>query len=121
MRKLSVSLGSLTPSGTFSTKFILESSFQFRAGNVLLKSTLKMACAQKIDLIGSKYGVCCTSYQSLEKFGACWEECAMSENWFFRRFPIQTLYFCVIVDLWELACISQNFDNLYIKFHILTI
>ena len=46
LRKLSVSLGSLAPSGTSSTKFILKCVFS-RVGNVLLEGTLKMACAQK--------------------------------------------------------------------------
>ena len=43
---------------------------------MLLKDALKMACAQnkflftQFDLIGSKYGVFCTSSQSFEEFGA---------------------------------------------------
>ena len=41
------------------------------------------------ELIGLKYGVCCTSFQSFEKFGARWGKRESSKNWIFRRFPIQ--------------------------------
>ncbi len=59
---------------------------------MLLEGTIKMACAQKkslftqFDLIGSKYGVCCTSSQDFEEFGAHSDEHEMSENWILRRF-----------------------------------
>ena len=39
------------------------------------------------ELIGSKYGVCCTSFQSFEKFGARGGKRESSKNWIFRCFP----------------------------------
>ena len=38
------------------------------------------------DLIGSKCGVCCTSFQSFEKFGARGGKRESSKNWIFRCF-----------------------------------
>ena len=39
------------------------------------------------ESIGSKHGVCCTSFQSFDKFGAHQDKCESSKNWIFRRFP----------------------------------
>ena len=39
------------------------------------------------ELIESKYGVCCTSFQSLEKFGAREGKRESSKTWIFRHFP----------------------------------
>ena len=40
--------------------------------------------------IWSKYGVCCTSFQSFEKFGTCWGKRESSKNWIFIAFLTQT-------------------------------
>ncbi len=50
-----ITIGSLAPSGTSSTKFILKSTF-FKVGNVLLKGTLKML-ARKNKFLFMEYVV----------------------------------------------------------------
>ena len=61
---------------------------------MLLKVTLKVACALKyksldtiFELIGSKYIVCCTRYQSFRKFAAGQGKRGSSKNWILRWFP----------------------------------
>ena len=82
----------LTSAGTSSTEIIQNSIF-FWVGTLLLKGTLKTACAQKqvtkhdIWIIGPKYGVCCTRYQSFRKFGAGHSKRESSKNWILRCFP----------------------------------
>ena len=74
-RKLSVSPISLTLSGSSSYK-IMSYYVVLCVGNGLLKGTLKRLARRNeslntmFGLIGSKYGVCPTSFQSFEKFGA---------------------------------------------------
>ena len=50
------------------------------------------------ELIGSKYRVWCTSFQSFEKFGARRGKRESSENWIFAAFLTQTRFLCVITN-----------------------